>query len=353
MKGVEEPSGDKRGGVFKSLHKLGGGFSFATETSRVDVESHLATAVIENKLAKGAAAIVLDVETGEVLAMTTKPDYNLNQPYALVDTALAAEIEAMPEGEEKSKRYSEAIQQMWRNKAVSDMYEPGSVFKVFTAAAALEENLVSDNDSFVCTGVKKVAVHDIHCWKREGHGVQNFPDAIKNSCNPAFMTIGERLGADNFIKYVNGFNLIAPTGIDLPGEAKGLFFKRDQMGIAEVATTSFGQGFEVTPIQMVSALAAVANGGKYMKPHVVKELTDSEGKVIQQFNSEFSRQIISEETAKRLCGYLERVVSEGSGKNAYVQGFRVAGKTGTAQTSSASAAMSAVSMRRRFFSWAI
>lgn len=295
------------------------------------VENHLGTAVIENKLAKGAAAIVLDVETGEVLAMTTKPDYNLNQPFTLVNTALAAEIDAMPEGEAKDLRYSEAIQQMWRNKAVSDMYEPGSVFKVFTAAAAMEENLVSENDSFVCTGVKKVAVHDIHCWKREGHGVQNFPDAIKNSCNPAFMTIGERLGADNFIKYVNGFNLIAPTGIDLPGEASGLFFNREQMGVAEIATTSFGQGFEVTPIQMVSALAAVANGGKYMNPHVVKELTDSEGKVVKQFDSEFNRQIISEETAKKLCGYLERVVSEGSGKNAYVQGFRVAGKTGTSE----------------------
>lgn len=295
------------------------------------VENHLSTAVIENKLAMGAAAIVMDVKTGEILAMTTKPDYNLNQPFTLTDTVLAAEIEAMPEGEAKDLRYSEAVQQMWRNKAVSDMYEPGSVFKVFTAAAAMEENLVNENDSFVCTGVKKVAVHDIHCWKREGHGVQSFPDAIKNSCNPAFMTIGDRIGAENFIKYVNGFNLIAPTGIDLPGEANGLFFKKEQMGVAEIATTSFGQGFEVTPIQMVSALAAVANGGKYMKPHVVKELTDSEGKVVKQFSSEFSRQIISEETAKKLCGYLERVVSEGSGKNAYVQGFRVAGKTGTSE----------------------
>lgn len=295
------------------------------------VESHLETAVIENKLQNGAAAIVMDVKTGEILAMSTKPDFNLNQPFTITDSAVRNQIASMEAGEEKSKLQSEAIQKMWRNKAVSDMYEPGSVFKIFTASIAMEENLVSANDTFVCNGVKKVATHNIHCWKHEGHGVQNFADAIKNSCNPAFMTIGERIGADMFIKYVNGFNLIAQTGIDLPGEANGLFFTKPQMGIVEVATTSFGQGFEVTPIQMISAVAAVANGGKYMKPHVVKELTDSEGKVVKQYNSEFSRQIVSEETAKTLCGYLERVINEGSGKNAYVQGYRVAGKTGTSE----------------------
>ena len=295
------------------------------------VESHLETAVIENKLANGAAAIVMDVKNAEILAMATKPDFNLNQPFTIIDSGVKNTLSAMPDGEEKTKLTNEALQKMWRNKAVSDMYEPGSVFKIFTSAIAMEENLVSENDSFVCTGVKKVATHNIHCWKTAGHGVQDFPTAIKNSCNPAFMTIGERIGADKFVEYVNGFNLVAPTGIDLPGEAGGLFFNRAKMGVAEIATTSFGQGFEVTPIQMISAIAAVANGGKYMKPHIVKELTDSEGKVVEQFESEFSRQIISEETAKNLCGYLEQVVSDGSGKNAYVQGFRVAGKTGTSE----------------------
>lgn len=295
------------------------------------VESHLEAAVIDNSLNNGAAAIVMDVKTGEILAMATKPDFNLNQPFTIVDAETKNNIEAIADTKEKNEQTNLALQKMWRNKAVSDMYEPGSVFKIFTSAIAMEEKLVKENDSFTCSGVKRVATHDIHCWKTAGHGVQNFPEAIKNSCNPAFMAIGERIGPDNFIKYVNGFNLVKPTGIDLPGEAGGIFFNRDKFGIVEVATTSFGQGFEVTPIQMISAISAVANGGKYMKPHMVKELTDSEGKVVKQFEPEFVRQIISEETAKTLCGYLEKVVSEGSGKNAYVQGYRVAGKTGTSE----------------------
>ncbi|MBQ2966497.1 MAG: PASTA domain-containing protein [Clostridia bacterium] len=294
-------------------------------------ESHLEAAVADNQLANGAAAIVMDVKTGEILAMTTKPDFNLNQPFTLVDADIKNDLEAIEEDEERNVKTSEALQKMWRNKAVSDMYEPGSVFKIFTAAIALEENLIRDNDMFTCSGVRRVATHNIHCWKTNGHGTQTFADAIKNSCNPAFMEIGDRIGADNFIKYVNGFNLVHPTGIDLPGEAEGLFFSRKNMGIAEIATSSFGQGFQVTPVQMISAIAAVANGGKYMKPHMVKALTDGDGRVVQQIEPEFVKQIISEETAGKLCTYLESVVSEGSGKNAYVQGFRVAGKTGTSE----------------------
>ncbi len=295
------------------------------------VESHLEAAVADNNLQNGAAAIVMDVKTGEVLAMATKPDFNLNEPFTIADAQTKNDIATIADEKEKNEQTSLALQKMWRNKAVSDMYEPGSVFKIFTSAIALEENLVKDSDTFVCTGVKKVATHNIHCWKTAGHGVQTFGEAIKNSCNPAFMAIGERIGPDNFIKYVNGFNLVAPTGVDLPGEAGGIFFDRDKFGIVEVATTSFGQGFEVTPMQMISAISAVANGGKYMKPHMVKELTDSDGKVVRQFEPEFVRQVISEETAKKLCGYLEQVVSEGSGKNAYVQGYRIAGKTGTSE----------------------
>lgn len=294
-------------------------------------ESHLEKAYVDNNLANGAAAIVMDVKTGEILAMSSKPDFNLNQPFELTDADLKNELEEIEDDEERNVKTSEALQKLWRNKAVSDMYEPGSVFKIFTAAIALEENLIRENDAFVCTGVRRVATHNIHCWKTNGHGTQTFADAIKNSCNPAFMEVGDRIGADTFIKYVNGFNLVHPTGVDLPGEAEGLFFARKNMGVAEIATTSFGQGFEVTPMQMVSAIAAVANGGKYMEPHIVKALTDSDGRVVQQFEPEFSKQIISEATASKLCTYLEAVVSEGSGKNAYVQGFRVAGKTGTSE----------------------
>ena len=294
-------------------------------------ESHLETALKDNNLANGAAAIVMDVKTGEILAMASKPDFNLNQPFTIVDADVKNQLEQIEDEEEKTKQTSAALQKMWRNKAVSDMYEPGSVFKIFTAAIALEENLINPNDVFVCSGVRHVATHDIHCWKTAGHGTQTFAEAIKNSCNPAFMAIGDRIGASHFVKYANGFNLVQPTHIDLPGEAKGIFFKEENMGIVEVATTSFGQGFEVTPIQMISAISAVANGGKYMKPHMVKALTDSEGRVVQQVAPEFVKQIISEETANSLCMYLEGVVSEGSGKNAYVKGFRVAGKTGTSE----------------------
>ncbi|MBR3941856.1 MAG: hypothetical protein IKJ55_00730, partial [Clostridia bacterium] len=294
-------------------------------------ESHLETALKDNNLANGAAAIVMDVKTGEILAMASKPDFNLNQPFTIVDADVKNQLGQIEDEKERNKQTSEALQKMWRNKAVSDMYEPGSVFKIFTAAIALEENLITNNDSFACSGVRHVATHDIHCWKTAGHGTQTFAEAIKNSCNPAFMAIGDRIGASNFVKYANGFNLVQPTNIDLPGEAKGIFFKKENMGIVEVATTSFGQGFEVTPIQMISAISAVANGGKYMKPHMVKALTDSEGRVVQQINPEFVKQIISKDTAEKLCMYLEAVVSEGSGKNAYVQGFRVAGKTGTSE----------------------
>ena len=297
------------------------------------VERNLETAVIENDVKNGAAAIIMDVKTGEILAMSTKPDFDLNNPLVIQDEETKAELEAL--SKENPDAYQEALntalEKMWRNKAVMDTYEPGSTFKILTSAIALEENLVSDSDSFVCTGAKTIAGHSIRCWKAGGHGVQDFAKAIQNSCNPAFMTIGERIGKEGFFKYTKGFGLQEKTGIDLPGEAEGIFFNESQFGPLECATTSFGQGFQVTPIQLISAVAAVANEGKYMKPHIVKELTDSEGKVVQRFEPEFVRQIVSKETSQKMCSLLESVVSEGSGSNAYIKGYRVAGKTGTSE----------------------
>ena len=309
------------------------------------VEQELEDAVIENDARNGAAAIVMDIKTGEILAMATKPDFNLNDPFTVTDER---DLESLEPYEEGSKDYNITLMnlrnKMWRNMAVVDSYEPGSTFKIFTSAIAMEENLVSPNDSFTCVGVKHVGDRDISCSNHSGHGVQTFSQALQNSCNPAFMEIGARIITDVYFNYVKGFGFRDLTGIDLPGEAEGIFFNKDNFGIVENATASFGQGFQVTPIQLISAVSAIANGGKYMKPHLVKELTDSTGSVVKKFEGEYVRQIVSEETSKTLCSYLEQVVSIGGGKNAYVQGYRVAGKTGTSEKQPRSAGKKIASM---------
>jgi len=297
------------------------------------VEKHLETAVIENDVKNGAAAIVMDVKTGEILAMATKPDFDLNQPFTITNEEVLASLEEIKktDEEEYTKQLSIERNKMWKNKAVSDTYEPGSTFKIMTSAVALEEGLVSVNDSFYCSGVKNVAGSNIHCWKSGGHGAQSFSQAIQNSCNPAFMEIGAKVGATNFAKYASGFNLRSKTGIDLPGEESGVFFQPSIMGPVEVATTSFGQGFQVTPIQLISAVSAIVNNGRYMKPHVVKSLIDSDGNMVKKFDGEFVKQVVSKETSDVLKALLEDVVSVGSGKNAYVEGYRIGGKTGTSE----------------------
>lgn len=309
------------------------------------VEQELEDAVIENDVRNGAAAIVMDIKTGEILAMATKPDFNLNDPFTVTDKRDLQSLEPFEKG---SKDYNITLMnlrnKMWRNKAVVDSYEPGSTFKIFTSAIAMEENLVNPNDSFTCVGVKHVGDRDIECSNHAGHGVQTFSQALQNSCNPAFMDIGSRIATDTYFKYVKGFGFRELTGIDLPGEAEGIFFNKSDFGIVENATTSFGQGFQITPIQLISAVSAIANGGRYMKPHLVKELTDSQGNVVEKFEGEYVRQIVSEETSKTLCSYLEQVVSIGGGKNAYVQGFRVAGKTGTSEKQPRSAGKKIASM---------
>lgn len=294
-------------------------------------EKYLEQAVEENYLGNGACAIVMEVKTGDILAMSTKPDFNLNDPFVLTDPQVLEEVQTYAEGEERNKKYSEELEKMWRNKAVVDTYEPGSTFKIFTSAMALEENLVSPKDTFYCSGSTHVGNYNIGCWKAGGHGTQTFEKAVQNSCNPAFIEIGSRVGTEKFYSYMDGLGFRETTGIDLPGEALGLNFKLSGFHQVELATSSFGQGFTITPIQMLTAVNAVANNGMMIKPHLVKKLVDSDGNVVKEYGAENIRQIVSESTSKRLREILESVVSEGSGSGAYIKGFRVGGKTGTSE----------------------
>ncbi len=310
------------------------------------VENNLETAIVENDVQNRACAIVMDVKTGEILAMATKEDFNLNKPYELTSQRVLKNLDLIKDTDpQKYKEESNnEIYKMWGNKAISETYEPGSTFKILTTAIALEENLVSENEIFTCTGVKEVGGVPIHCWKAGGHGAQTFAQAIQNSCNPAFMEVGQRIGAEKFAKYVRDFNLTSYTGIDLPGEASGIFFDPSAMGVVEVATTSFGQGFQVTPLQLISAVCAVANDGKYITPHIVKEVTNINGDIVEKFEGEYVRQVVSKETSETLCRYLEDAVTVGSGKNAYIQGYRIAGKTGTSEKQPRSANKKIASM---------
>ena len=295
------------------------------------LEKHLETAVIDNKINNGAAGIIMDIKTGEILAMATKPDFDLNSPFSLNSEVKKAEIASVTDKEQRLKKESDALSLMWRNKAVVDSYEPGSTFKIIMSAIGLETGKLSLNDMFNCVGYKQVGGYRIHCWKEVGHGVQNFVEGIKNSCNPVFMEIGERIGKEDFYKFYKAFGFTETTGIELNGETSGLFFTPERFNTTELATSSFGQGFQVTPLQMITAVSAVANKGKLLRPFMVKKYTDDDGNVLKEFKTEVVRQVISEETSKLLCQVLENVVTDGSGKSAFIKGYHIAGKTGTSE----------------------
>lgn len=306
------------------------------ETIQHFTEKHLENARIENQLEEGAAAIVMNVKTGEILAMATKPDYDLNQPFVVTPAVeekypgITEELKGL-EGSEYNARLTEVTQFLRRNKAVVDSYEPGSTFKVAVASMALEEKVVSLNDHFFCGGSIKVADRRINCANRNGHGAETFVQGVQNSCNPVFIEVGARVGREKFMKYVQGFGFREATGIELPGETDGIFHSADNFKEIDLATSSFGQSFNVTPLQLISMVASVANGGKLMKPHLVKQLVDNEQNVVEEYEPTVVRQVISEETSKTMCKILESVVSEGGGRNAYLAGYRVAGKTGTSE----------------------
>lgn len=306
------------------------------ETIQHFAEKHLENARIENQLEEGAAAIVMDVNTGEILAMVTKPDYDLNEPFAITSAVeekypdIKEELESL-EGAEYNARVTEVTQFLRRNKAVVDSYEPGSTFKIAVAAMALEEQSVSLSDHFYCGGSIKVADRNISCANRNGHGDQTFQQAVQNSCNPAFIQIGARVGSKSFVKYLKGFGFLQKTGIELPGEQSGIFHAEENFKEIDLATSSFGQSFNVTPLQMVAMASAVANGGNLMKPHLIKQVVDKDMNVVKDILPTKVRQIVSKDTSNTMRTILESVVSEGGGKNAYLAGYRIAGKTGTSE----------------------
>ncbi|MBQ5590839.1 MAG: PASTA domain-containing protein [Clostridia bacterium] len=300
------------------------------------VEKHLDENVEQNSITNRAACIVMDVNSGEILAMATKPDFNPNEPFTItLKKQYNKKIKKLKESGEYSEEKEDeirslALQEQWRNKAVTETYEPGSVFKIVTGSAALEEKTLVDSDTFSCPGFIKIADRTYKCSKRDGHGHQSLAQAFMNSCNPAFITIGQRLGVDNFEKYRKSFGLEDKTGIDLPGETSSITHNTQKMSQVELASESFGQTLRITPIQMITAISAAVNGGYVYQPHVVKQITNSDGNVVENIEPTLVRQVISEETSQAMCKYLEGVVSEGTGKNAYIPGYRIGGKTGTA-----------------------
>lgn len=288
-----------------------------------------------NAQAKSAYGIVMDVQTGGILAMATKGDFDPNEPHTIADKETAEKLEKITNPEEKYQELTSAQYTQWRNRAITDTYEPGSVFKVVTAAAAVEENVIPENFTYTCNGVINVAGTKIHCHKRAGHGTEDFTHGLMNSCNPFFITVGQHLGAEKFYKYFEAFGFTEKTGIDLPSETAPVegrsYHTLKQLGIVELASSSFGQTFETTAIQMLTAVNTIANGGKMMKPYVVSSVLDEEGNTISTTQPTVKRQVISEKSAAKVADMMEHVVSEGTGKNAYVAGFRLAGKTGTSE----------------------
>ena len=309
--------------------------SSLTLTIRDDIqhylESALCAAVEEHNVASRAVGIVMDVNTGAVLAMSTKPDYDPNNPRVIVDETVRARVNALT-GEERSAALQTAQQAQWRNKAISDLYEPGSVFKLITCSAALDTGAVTRNTTFVCAGKIGVAGTTFRCANGHVHGSETVAQGLAVSCNPCFIQIGARLGKENFCKYFEAFGLRTATGIDLPGEIKrSEYYTADRMGPVELASCSFGQSSKVSYLQMITAVCAVVNGGKLMQPYVVQTITDADGQVTYQAQPTVKAQVIKEETSAVMRELMEGVVTSGTGKNAAVAGYRVGGKSGTSQ----------------------
>lgn len=299
------------------------------ETIQSICEKYMQKGVEDNNVLNKGVCIAMDVNTGAILAMVTTDGYDLNNPYEL-SAKDKKKIKSTPK-KKQAEAESAALSNMWRNKAVADTYMPGSVFKMCVASAALEENLVNDKTSFTCTGSISVEGETIHCSNISGHGTQNFVEAISNSCNPAFIQIGQMLGAGKFRQYYQGFGFSDKTGIDLPGEAEDSFWKEGKMGGVDLAVASFGQNFTITPIQMITACAAVSNGGYVVQPHVVSKITDSKGNVIKTVDKKVKRQVISDDTSKKMNEYLEYNTERQGAAAGYISGYKVAGKTGTTE----------------------
>ena len=279
--------------------------------------------VMEEKQADSVSILLMNPQNGEIYAMVNVPEFNLNEPFEL-NTG---------EGDSLSdEELQDALNQMWRNGCINDTYEPGSTFKIITSAACLEEGVVSLDDTFVCPGYRIVEDRKIRCHKAGGHGTETFVEGIQNSCNPVFMDIGLRLGSDRFYDYFEQFGLLKLTGVDLPGEAGTIMHKREDIGTVELATMTFGQSFQITPIQLATTVSSIVNGGNRITPHLGIAVQDAEGNIIEEFRYETETGIVSAETSETMQMLLEGVVANGSGKNAYIEGYSIGGKTATSQT---------------------
>ncbi len=325
------------------------------ETIQSIVEKYMQKGIEDNDVYNRGVCIAMDVNTGEILAMATVGGYDLNDPFTIskedqkeiadIDTEYLIENGYLEEGSNasdkeidklistaKSEAESQALSKMWRNKAISDTYYPGSVFKMITLSMALEEKTVSSKSSFSCSGAFQLYNESIGCHYNAGHGSQTYQQALCNSCNPAFIQIGQTVGEDKFWEYYQAFGFSEKTGIDLPGESDDIFFSEDgSMGPVDLAVASFGQNFSITPIQMITAASAIANGGDLVQPHIVKQILGSDGSVVENISTDTKRQVISQDVAREMCEILEQNAISGSGKNGYVAGYRVAGKTGTSE----------------------
>lgn len=278
---------------------------------------------------KGAYGVVMNCKTGGVLAMSSMPDFDCNEPYTLTYEKNINDIEKITDKEEKKSTESTAVQNQWNNFVVSGTYEPGSVFKTFMASAALEEDVVDLNTTYNCTGSIQVEDYRMNCHYHPGHGLQTFAQGLANSCNPFFITVGQKLGVHNYFKYFESFGFTEKTGIDLPGEASPQYYKENQYGIVELSSASFGQSNNLTPIQVCTGLCAIANGGTLVKPYIVDHIVDSNGNTVKKTDTTTVRRVISEETSEQVRTMMKGVVDNGTGKNGYVAGYRVGGKTGT------------------------
>lgn len=292
-------------------------------------EKYLKNACIDNKCTDGGNVVMMNPKTGDILAMATYPDYNLNSPYEPSDEEKKQIWDSLSKADKNKE-----LQAIWRNKAIADTYEPGSTFKLITSSAALEEGITTPDKEgeFCCTGGIEIAGVRIKCWRYyRPHGSESLRQALMNSCNPVFIGLGQKVGKEKYYDYLEKFGFLDKTGIALPGEAKGIFLNESKVGPVELATIAFGQRFEVTPLQMVTAVSAIANGGEHVKPRVVKQIRDSKTGEVEEVPVEKTGRIISEQTAQNVLSMMESVVAEGTGKNAQVKGYRVGGKTGTSE----------------------
>lgn len=293
------------------------------------VEKHLKNACIDNVCTDGGNIIIMNPKNGDILAMATYPYYDLNSPYEITDENIKSMWELMDQSQK-----SNVLQSIWRNKAIADAYEPGSTFKIVTSSAALEEGIAETDKRGVynCGGGIEIAGRRIKCWRHyRPHGAQSLREGLMNSCNPVFIGLGQKLGVEKYYQYLKKFGFLDKTGIDLSGEARSIFVKQEKAGPVELATISFGQRFEVTPIQMITMVSTIANNGKYVKPRLVKKIIDSELGDVTVIEPGFGEQVISEKTAKDVLDMMRSVVEEGTGKNARVQGYNIGGKTGTSE----------------------